>query len=72
MDRQKRHKHAVWIYDDLWGRIGDRYAPDDQKRPPHTAINMLLATGLSVMIGVTCSVNEETGDYHVQSEAGNE
>lgn len=72
MDRQKRHKHAVWIYDDLWARLGDRYAPDGQKRPPHTAINMLLATGLSVMMGVTCSVNEETGEYHVQSEVGNE
>lgn len=64
MKNQGRHKHTIWIYDDLWERITARYPVDGTKRPPHGAINMLLATGLSVMMGLTCAVNEETCEYH--------
>ena len=64
MKNQGRHKHTIWIYDDLWERIVARYPVDGTTRPPHGAINMLLATGLSVMMGITCAVDEDTCEYH--------
>ena len=45
MDEQARHKHNVRISDTLWELINDRYRTSDALRPPHGAINMLLATG---------------------------
>ena len=72
MNNQGRHKHPIWIYDDLWERIIARYPIDGQKRPPHAAINMLLATGLSILMGITCTIDENTGEYHAQSDGGND
>ena len=72
MNNQNRHKHPIWIYDDLWEQIIARYPIDGQKRPPHAAINMLLATGLSILMGITCTIDENTGEYHAQSDGGND
>lgn len=48
MNYQGRHRHIIWIYDELWEQIIARYPIDGVSRPPHGVINMLLATGFTL------------------------